>query len=145
MKLIKSSLFCFVLIVFATTSVFAQKKLLKKVGTNLSEATQSRGVQTIAFEEETFQFGSIKQNDIVKHEFKFTNKGKKPLEILNCTASCGCTTPDYPFMPIAVGETAMITVTFNSTHKVGHQKPSVTVVTNGQPKVSKIYMEGIVE
>ena len=145
MKRLKSSLIYFAIIILGSTSVFAQKKLLKKEGTNLSEATQSRGVQTIAFEEETFQFGSIKQNDIVKHEFKFTNKGKKPLEILNCTASCGCTTPDYPFMPIAVGETSMITVTFNSAHKVGHQKPSVTVVTNGQPKVSKIYMEGIVE
>ncbi len=99
----------------------------------------------INFEETTHKFGTIKTGDKVTHKFKFTNTGNAPLVIKNVDVSCGCTFPSYPFLPIKPGEEGEIDVTFNSEHKIGRQKPTVTVVTNGRPRTLKLYMEGFVE
>lgn len=99
----------------------------------------------IKFEETTFKFGTIKTGDKVNHKFKFKNTGNAPLVIKNVDVSCGCTFPSYPFLPIKPGEAGEIDVTFNSEHKVGRQKPTVTVVTNGRPRTLKLYLEGFVE
>jgi len=99
----------------------------------------------IKFEETTHKFGTIKTGDKVSHKFKFTNTGNAPLVIKNVDVSCGCTFPSYPFLPIKPGEEGEIDVTFNSEHKIGRQKPTVTVITNGRPRTLKLYMEGFVE
>jgi hypothetical protein len=139
----------FLIVFFIGFIVFessAQKrKLPKAAASSLLGSSKKNSKSSISFSENNFEFGHIKQGDFVKHDFVFRNKGIKPLEILSCTASCGCTTPDYPFIPIGVGESSFISVTFDSKHKVGHQKPSITVVTNGEPKITVIYLEGIVE
>jgi hypothetical protein len=125
---------------------FAQKrKIPKAASASMIGVMKKTSKSAISFTENNFEFGHIKQGDVVKHEFMFENKGTKALEILSCTASCGCTTPDYPFIPIAPSEKSKITVTFDSKHKAGHQKPAVTIVTNGDPKITMIYLEGFVE
>jgi len=99
----------------------------------------------IAFEETIHQFGTIKQGDVVKHDFKFTNKGNAPLVIKSVEKSCGCTFPSYPFIPIEPGKEGTIGVTFDSKGKVGPQKPTITVVTNGRPRTLKLNLQGVVE
>jgi hypothetical protein len=47
----------------------------------------------IEFSEVKYDFGSIKQGDVVDHVFKFKNTGTQPLVISNIGVSCGCTTP----------------------------------------------------
>ena len=74
----------------------------------------------IQFEEVKYDFGSIKQGDVVDHTFKFKNVGTQPLVISNIGVSCGCTTPDWTKDPIMPGnplfsETARIlAVSFSS-------------------------------
>ncbi len=136
----------FTLFSFCVNNCFAQKKKIpKNAAASMIGAMKKSSKSIISFTENNYEFGHIKQGDVIKHEFEFQNTGTKPLEILSCTASCGCTTPDYPFIPIAVGEKSKITVTFDSKHKAGHQKPAITIVTNGEPNISMIYLEGIVE
>lgn len=60
------------------------------------------------------------------------------------TATCGCTQPSFPFLPIAPGEEGTISVTFNSTGKINEQRPTVTVITNGRPSIVKLNLEGMV-
>mgnify|MGYP000052998766 CR=1 FL=1 len=86
----------------------------------------------------------IEQGDKVNHTFRFTNKGSSDLIIKNAEASCGCTTPDYPFMPIKPGETGRISVTFNSTGKMGTQRPNITITSNAYPRTQVLYLEGFV-
>lgn len=97
------------------------------------------------FDDTTFKFGTIKQGDKIDHKFKFKNTGNAPLVIKTVDVSCGCTFPSYPFIPIEPGEEGVIEVTFNSEHKIGRQKPTVTVVTNARPRTVKLYLEGFVE
>ncbi len=99
----------------------------------------------IKFDELVHKFGSIKTGDKVNHQFKFKNTGNAPLVIKSVDVSCGCTFPSYPFLPIEPGKEGAIDVTFDSTNKVGRQKPTVTVVTNGRPRTIKLNLEGFVE
>jgi len=99
----------------------------------------------IEFNELVHQFGTIKTGDKVKHQFKFKNTGNAPLVIKSVDVSCGCTFPSYPFLPIESGEEGVIDVTFDSEHKVGRQKPTITVVTNARPRTIKLNLEGFVE
>ena len=75
----------------------------------------------IAFEEKLHDFGTIKDGDVVEHIFTFVNDGEAPLIISDAKATCGCTVPEWPRQPIAVGETGEIKVRFNSKNKPGVQ------------------------
>lgn len=98
----------------------------------------------LSFANKTFDYGMIAQGDIVNHTFEFTNKGNSDLIIKDAKASCGCTTPSYPFIPIKPGETGQISVTFNSTGKMGTHRPNITVTSNAYPRVQTIYLNGFV-
>lgn len=102
----------------------------------------SRGRAKLAFAEKTYYFGEIEEGDLVNHEFKFTNTGSGDLVINSATASCGCTRPDFPFVPIKAGETGSIKVTFDSKGKLGVQRKAVTVTSNSSPRVVRVYLEG---
>ena len=88
--------------------------------------------------EKTFDFGDVPQGNSVTHKFAFQNTGSEPLMILNVQTTCGCTAPDWPKKPIPVGESGEITVTFNSTKKVGRINKIITVYTNGQKPEEKL-------
>ena len=98
----------------------------------------------LSFNKKTFDYGMIEQGDKVNHTFSFTNKGNSNLIIKNAEASCGCTTPTYPFTPIKPGETGVISVTFNSTGKMGTQRPNIKVTSNAYPRTQTLYLEGFV-
>ncbi len=94
------------------------------------------------FEEEIHEFGIIKPGEVIEHKYYFTNTGEADLVITKADVTCGCTTPSYPFVPIPPGEKGFIGVTYDSTGKLGQQKPTITLTTNAGRK--KIYMKGIV-
>lgn len=114
------------------------EKLVEKVEKEIKKRSK------ISFPETTWNFGDIKDGEIVSHDFKFKNTGNAPLLIKNVTASCGCTQPSFPFLPIEPGEEGVIGVTFNSTGKINEQRPTVTVITNSRPSTHKLKLEGMV-
>ena len=93
-----------------------------------------------SFEEEEWNFGAIRDGDVVDHDFTFTNTGKAPLIISSAQGSCGCTVPKYSNEPIAPGSDGVISVQFNSKGKVGSQEKTVTLSANTVPntKILKI-------
>lgn len=88
---------------------------------------------SVSFDEMKFDFGDLKEGDIVHHTFLFKNNGDNPLIITNAIGSCGCTVPTYPKDPIAPGEIGKIEVQFNSKGKEGLQNKTVTVTANTEP------------
>jgi hypothetical protein len=65
------------------------------------------------------------------------------LVINQAVASCGCTVPEYTKNPIQPGEKGEIKVTYNGTGKFpGHFKKSITVRTNGDVEMTRLYIEG---
>ena len=92
----------------------------------------------ITFFEESYDFGDIVQGDKVEHTFEFENTGNEPLILSNVLTTCGCTATNWPRDPIAPGKQSEITVSFNSTGKMGRQNKVVTVLSNANNPQAKV-------
>jgi hypothetical protein len=96
-------------IMLAMTAVFVSATLFAQ------NATQQKKAENIVkFKELSYNFGKIKQNVPVNHDFVFSNTSDKPVIIESATPSCGCTTPVYPQAPVAAGKADKITAGFNA-------------------------------
>ena len=96
----------------------------------------------IKFVEMEYDFGVIDEGTIVTHVYTFTNTGDEPLILLDAKGSCGCTVPQWPRQPIAPGETASLTVEFNSKNKSGMRNQKVTITANTEPPQNFLYLKG---
>jgi hypothetical protein len=133
-----SSLCLLAIVLCFTTLTFAQD-----VPRTTPEPAALVGPTTeITFEETTFDFGAINEGEVVTHVFTFTNTGDEPLILSNARGSCGCTVPQWPKYPLAVGETASITVQFNSKNKKGNRSQKVTLIANTNPPESFLFLTG---
>lgn len=110
----------------------------------LPSAAGAKGKQAkIKFAEYTYDFGNVaEKGGSVTHEFRFTNDGDGNLVIIDATATCGCTRPEYPKNPIAPGKSGVIKVTYNPNLRPGPIDRTVTVKTNGSPKKVRLRITG---
>ncbi|GAA4398190.1 hypothetical protein GCM10023187_08590 [Nibrella viscosa] len=114
--------------------------------TDHSEETTSGNVPKITFAEKgVYNFGTITEGDTVEHSFTFVNNGSIPLIINNITASCGCTTPEWPREPIAPGAKSFIRVRFNSRGKQGEQHKTVSIFANTDPAITDLQFRVMVK
>jgi hypothetical protein len=127
-----------------TTEADVQPVSNPNVATTENVAT-SENAAVMTFKETEYDFGTIKQGDVVDHTFTFTNTGNSPLVIESASASCGCTAPDWTKTPVAPGEQGQVKVQFNSTGKVGQQSPMVTIRANTEPNIVRVSMKGEVK
>lgn len=97
----------------------------------------------IEWKEMTYDFGEIPFNEPIQVDFSFTNPGMIPLIISDVKTSCGCTVADFPKQPINSGGTGTISVTFDA-KSVGHFAKTVTVYSNSQEGITKLFIKGIV-
>lgn len=125
----KQIVFIFMAILFATGIASAQDK--KAV---------------ISAETTVHDFGTIKEaNGKVSCSFKVTNTGDMPLVITRVIASCGCTTPEFPKEPIAVGKSGEIKVTFDPAGRPGPFTKTISVYSNGKVGSYILSIRGEVE
>ena len=89
----------------------------------------------------SYDFGKIKVNKPVTHEFRFTNSGDAPLVISSVQASCGCTITDYSKDPIAPGSEGYVKATYNAA-KLGVFSKTVTVSANAAENVVQLTIKG---
>ena len=85
----------------------------------------------IEFENKIYKFGEIKYNEEYEHKFRFKNKGKSPLIIINVKVSCGCTIPEYSKEPVEPNEEGFIKIIFKPNSK-GVQSKMVYVSSNSK-------------
>lgn len=88
----------------------------------------------IEFEKTHTDFGKVVQGNRVETIYTFKNTGGSPLVISEVRGSCGCTVgKDWPKEPVAPGQRAQVTVSFDSEGRSGRQDKTVTVVANTVP------------
>lgn len=113
---------------------------------NVAEVEENKGpAGQFKFEQEEYDFGTVKEGAVVSHTFKFTNVGDAPLVIQNASATCGCTVPSYSKEPIPVGGTGEIQVKFDSSNKSGAQNKVVTITANTKKPTTTVKIKGNVE
>ena len=125
----KNLFLSFAVVVLATFSAFSQ------------EATKAvaNGPQ-ITLDKEVHDYGTIKQGANGTSEFTIKNTGNAPLIVSRAKGSCGCTVPEWPKEPIMPGESAVMTVKYD-TKRIGAINKSVTIsshATNAETKVVRI-------
>lgn len=91
---------------------------------------EKKNAANIKFESLQHDFGKLIEGEIVEKKFKFTNIGKENLEILQTSASCGCTAGVSDKDLYQPGESGEIKVTFNSRNRNGFQNKFITVYSN---------------
>jgi hypothetical protein len=125
-----------------TTAVTAQAEATQVHNPNVTNAEQVAAAAdgpVMSFKQTTHDFGSIKEGEVVKHTFTFTNTGKSPLVIESATSTCGCTVPEVPKEPIAPGAEGKIEVQFSSAGKGGTQQMKViSIKANTQPEITQV-------
>ncbi len=88
----------------------------------------------IEFQSTTYDFSKIKQGEIARHDYVFTNSGNATLEILDVKPGCGCTTAGSWDKKVEPGKTGSIPLQFNSTGFGGSVSKSATVTCNDPAK-----------
>lgn len=117
--------------------------LLLATGVALAKKNQG-GTGSIKFAETVWDFGTIKNDRAATHEFEFVNDGDGNLVILDASAECGCTRPEWPDKPIAPGKKGKVKVSYNPIGRPGSFEKTVTVKTNGNPKKVRLKIRGTV-
>jgi hypothetical protein len=101
-------------------------------------------VAKMNFEETIYDFGEVDEGAVVKHVFEFTNTGKVPLVINNAHSTCGCTIPHWPKEAVDPGQSAKISVEFDTKAKSDFQEKPVIITANTYPNTTKVYLKGFV-
>lgn len=122
----KKLLFTLTLALFAVFAVNAQEA-----------AKAVNGGPEITVNKDVHDYGTIKQGANGTSEFSITNTGTEPLIISRAKGSCGCTVPDWPKEPIMPGESAVMSVKYD-TKRTGAINKSVTITSNATNEPTKV-------
>jgi len=115
--------------------------------TNLETAKErdviiNLGAPIIEFDKTEYDFGDVKEGDVIEGVFNISNTGKVDLIITSAKASCGCTVPEWPKEAIKPGESAELKFSFNSRGRTGKQSKSITLKTNTEKGTEMLRISG---
>lgn len=106
------------------------------------ENVDTVNVAKMVFGETSYNFGKIKEGEVINHTYTFTNTGNAPLLISHAKSTCGCTVPDWPKDPIEPGAGGEIKVKFDSKGKKNFQDKPITIISNTYPSKTVIHLRG---
>lgn len=92
--------------------------------------TQKAKAPKIDLPSENFDFGEVKEGDLVEKEFDFTNAGKSDLIIRKIKASCGCTTVEPADKVVKPGKSSSFKASVRTNGFSGRIAKTVNVITN---------------
>ena len=150
--LLCSFMFCLAFTAFSQETQAGKKqldpvpaKVNLEENTLIDDTETTKDVPVMTFTEEVYEFGTIQSGEKVSHVFKFTNTGTAPLVIKGAKSSCGCTVPRFPKDAVLPGQSAEISVVFNSKGKSGQQNKPIRITANTDPEITTLYIKGMVE
>jgi hypothetical protein len=96
----------------------------------------------MVFRDTLFDFGKVREGEIVECAFVFTNTGKGPLLISRARSTCGCTVPEWPEAPVPPSGTGKISARFDTEGKTGPQIKPITIMANTLQGRHVVYLQG---
>lgn len=100
------------------------------IAARYAEDTPAKKGPIIKTDEDTYNFGTIKQGEVVEHVFVVRNDGTDSLVISNTQSSCGCTTSMLDNSRLAPGQIGKLKAVFNSAGKMGHITKTIYIYSN---------------
>lgn len=132
-----------------TKTVLNMRKLIVLIGIVAGAAmlmptetfAQAVSKSEFKFENESHDFGKIKQGNPVTHEFTFTNVGTEPIIITEVRPSCGCSVAEFTKTPVKPGETGTVSVKFDAA-AMGPFTKHLTVRSNTKTPIKTLVIKG---
>ena len=97
--------------------------------------------EEIWFKEILHNYGEIPVGSDGQWSFVFRNLGDEPIVVNRVRSTCGCTVPSWPREPVAPGDSARITVQYNTT-QTGTFLKSVFVYSTAANSPVKLQIKG---
>lgn len=92
-----------------------------------------------------YDYGAFGEDEAVAPAvFRFVNVGDDDVSIVQASATCGCTQPEYDPAAIAPGDTGVVTVTFNPQGRPGRFSKHLYVRTSASREREKLELKGVV-
>lgn len=98
-----------------------------------------------AFDQEIYNFGSLKNNVKVSYTFAFKNKGEQNLVIADVDEGCSCTKVTWPQKPIKPGETEYIEVILDTHGQSGNLYRTVTLFSNAMTAQKELIITAFIQ
>jgi len=96
-------------------------------------SAQARGPElTFDVSNDTYDFGSVTDGEVVVYDYTFKNTGDQPLVIYKAEVACNCTSADWPKKPLMPGQTGSIKVTYKSEGNVGKVNKQIYIKSNAK-------------
>lgn len=103
-------------------------------------------IPQIVLSKKTWNFGTVKYGGMLEETFEVRNAGGADLRITNLTGSCACTVAKLSRGLIPPGESAQITVQFDTTLRQGEIVASIKIESNDPTRSFAIFsVTGVVE
>ena len=112
--------------------------------TGCKNTPESRAVahgEEIWFEETLHDYGEIGMGSDGRWSFVFKNLGNEAIVVNRVRSTCGCTVPSWPREPVEPGDSARITVEYN-TAQTGTFLKSVYVYSTAANSPVKLQIKG---
>ncbi len=113
-------------------------------GTSVAEQNSKPG-PVMEIEPKEHDFGGVKQDQKLVHEFTVNNVGSEDLEIRRISTSCGCTAAILTKRIVKPGESVTLEVVLETRKYKGVIDKSVSVASNDRERVHTIRVRAFVE
>ena len=127
--------------VYVTTNDPANQEIKLKIAGNVLAAGSSVSeniLPKIYLPEIQYDFGRVKEGEIVTHTFKILNKGRATLDIKDIKTSSGCTAALISKKKIEPGYDGTIKVDFDTKNRWGKTSRTITVNSNDPEEPNKV-------
>ena len=115
----------------ATAGVYAQTPAKSPSATPAADAQAASGQNPKAvFPESTYQFDTVFEGALLKHDFIVINQGKAPLKIERVRPDCGCSVASHPSAIAPGGKEKISVVVRTKNMSSGSLHKGFTVFTN---------------
>ena len=91
-------------------------------------------------DQNTFDFGKVKEGDVVKHTFILKNTSQAPFNITQVNTSCACASSDLTVKRLEPGQQVPVELAFDTKGYPGMRKRQLFVHTDA-PKNSLVIFE----
>ena len=92
-----------------------------------------------------YDFGIVKQGQLVPMQFELRNAGNEVLRIRKISASCGCIALSVAQRELEPGAKVSLQVTFDTSSRIGNQEKFITVFSNDpQRPIQTLTFKGLI-
>lgn len=96
-------------------------------------SAQAKGPElTFDVVNDTYDFKTVIDGEVVVYNYTFKNTGDQPLIIYKTEVACNCTSADWPKKPVMPGQTGSIKVTYKSEGNVGKVNKQIYIKSNAK-------------